>query len=280
MKPRNEVAHRRAQRARDSRRAELPPLPPVLPPDEQERLTWDLQDPARRPLARQRLICANLRYARKLALRYAHLAPIDELDQVATEGLIFCIDRFDPQRNNKITTYAKWCVKGYLHNWLRANYSLIKVSGGKVQGKIHREIYRTEAELVRQLEREPTEAELAAALEVPEAAVAAYRGCTSITAIPLTAEASWRGPCRAQHEALAQLDAPRFVRRLRAVPTHTALEAAILEGRYVRAVVAEAEALEDIAARHGVTRQRASQVDLRLRGRLAVVFKDLREEHP
>ncbi len=280
MNPRNEVAHRRSQRLRDARLPDLPTLPPVLPPDEQERLTWELRDPARRPQARERLICGNLRYARKLALRYAHIAPIDELDQVATEGLIYCIDRFDATRGFKVTSYAKWCVKGYLHNWLRANYSLIRVSGGRVQGKIHREIYRAEAALTRELEREPSEAELAAALEVPEAAVASYRGCTSVTALPsLIAACGGEGPH--SHEVLhSQLDAARYVRRLRAVAVRSALEADILEARYVRAVTGDPEALEDIAVRHDISRQRASQVDLSLRRRLALAFKDLLEVRP
>src|SRR5918994_7779451 len=57
--------------------------------------------------AREELVERFMPLARDLALRYSYTdEPIDDLVQVACLGLIKAIDRFDPERGTKFTSYA------------------------------------------------------------------------------------------------------------------------------------------------------------------------------
>jgi Sigma-70 region 2 len=61
----------------------------------------------REPLAREQLVKRFLPFARKLALRYVHSRePLDDLVQVACVGLLNAIDRFEPGRGKKFTSFA------------------------------------------------------------------------------------------------------------------------------------------------------------------------------
>ena len=61
-----------------------------------------------------------LPFARELALRYAYMEePLDDLFQVASVGLIKAIDRFEPGRGAKFTSYAAPTILGELKRHFR-----------------------------------------------------------------------------------------------------------------------------------------------------------------
>ena len=65
--------------------------------------------------AREELAERCLPLARDLALRYTYTdEPFDDLLQVASLGLIKAIDRFDPDRGTKFTSYAAPTILGEL----------------------------------------------------------------------------------------------------------------------------------------------------------------------
>jgi RNA polymerase sigma-B factor len=70
--------------------------------------------------ARQELVERFLPLARDLALRYTYTdEPFDDLFQVASVGLIKAIDRFDPGRGTKFTSYAAPTMIGELKRHFR-----------------------------------------------------------------------------------------------------------------------------------------------------------------
>jgi RNA polymerase sigma-B factor len=70
--------------------------------------------------AREALIERFLPFARKLALRYSYTdEPIDDLVQVASLGLLGAIDRFEPGRGNKFTSFAAPTILGELKRHFR-----------------------------------------------------------------------------------------------------------------------------------------------------------------
>jgi RNA polymerase sigma-B factor len=70
--------------------------------------------------AREELVERFLPFARDLALRYTHSdEPFDDLLQVASLGLIKAIDRFDPSRGTKFTSYAAPTILGELKRHFR-----------------------------------------------------------------------------------------------------------------------------------------------------------------
>ncbi len=70
--------------------------------------------------ARAELAERLLPLARDLALRYSYTdEPIDDLVQVASIGLVKAIDRFDPERGSKFTSYAAPTILGELKRHFR-----------------------------------------------------------------------------------------------------------------------------------------------------------------
>jgi len=65
--------------------------------------------------AREELVKRFLPFARKLALRYVHSRePLDDLVQVASVGLLNAIERFEPRRGKKFTSFAAPTIMGEL----------------------------------------------------------------------------------------------------------------------------------------------------------------------
>ena len=70
--------------------------------------------------AREALTERFLPFARKLALRYSYTdEPIDDLVQVAALGLLGAIERFEPGRGNKFTSFAAPTILGELKRHFR-----------------------------------------------------------------------------------------------------------------------------------------------------------------
>ena len=83
---------------------------PLLSPEEEYRV-------ARRaargdPQARERLITSNLRLVVSIAAQYRDLGvPLLDLIQEGNIGLITAVERFDPIRGYKFSTYATWWIR-------------------------------------------------------------------------------------------------------------------------------------------------------------------------
>ncbi|MBA3534600.1 MAG: sigma-70 family RNA polymerase sigma factor [Ardenticatenales bacterium] len=63
-------------------------------------------------IARQRMIRANLRLVVSVATRYrGYGVPLADLIQEGNMGLMHAIDKFEPERGNKFSTYATWWIR-------------------------------------------------------------------------------------------------------------------------------------------------------------------------
>ncbi len=87
--------------------------------------------------AAQALVCANLRAVAAIAREYRHFnLPESDLIQEGTLGLMHAVKRFDPYRKFRLMTYASWWVKASIHDFILANWSIVKLGGSKLQRKI------------------------------------------------------------------------------------------------------------------------------------------------
>jgi RNA polymerase sigma-B factor len=93
-------------------------------------------------------------------------APIEDLIQVGTIGLIQALDRFDPDRGVKFTTYAVNTIVGEIKHYFRDCTWVVKVP--RQLQEIACGIHRSNEEFSRLTGRPPTIAELAQRLEVSE----------------------------------------------------------------------------------------------------------------
>lgn len=131
--------------------------------------------------ARDELVAANLRLALHIARQYANRGiPLDDLEQVASLGLLQAIDRYDPNRGLEFSTFATPTIAGELKRHFRDKAWTVRVPR-RIQ-ELHVRLTSLVGELTHELGRSPTIAEIATAarastedvLEAMEAA-GAYR---------------------------------------------------------------------------------------------------------
>jgi RNA polymerase sigma-B factor len=126
---------------------------------------------SRDPALRDRIICAYLGLADRLAERFrtSRGTTIEDLTQTARTGLVAAVDRFDPQRGSPFVPFAVACVVGELKRHLRDTTWRVHVARPIKERALR--LARALDELDQLLGRSPTVAELAEHLDEDEEAV-------------------------------------------------------------------------------------------------------------
>ena len=127
----------------------------ALPPD----------DP-RQEVLRDALISGYLPVARNIARRFAHRGDIlDDIEQVATVGLIGAVDRFEPGRGIDFLSFAVPTITGEVRRHFRDRTRTIRIPRRitRLQAAVH----ECSTELTQRLGRAPRPSELAEAMNVP-----------------------------------------------------------------------------------------------------------------
>ncbi len=120
--------------------------------------------------ARSRLIEANLRLVVKIARTFsAYDVPLIDLIQEGNMGLIKAAEKFDDRKNVRFSTYASWWIKQAITRSLVNSRRAIRLPHRKEE--LLKRIQRTYNVLMQTLQTEPTPAEIARDLRVPEEAV-------------------------------------------------------------------------------------------------------------
>jgi len=121
--------------------------------------------------ARDHMISANLRLVVKIAMDYKDFGlPLLDLISEGNIGLVKAVERFDPRKGGKLSTYAAWWIKQSMKRALANQSKTIRLPVHLVD-KISK-MRRTAMGLTEQLGREPTDEELAIELQIPTSKVA------------------------------------------------------------------------------------------------------------
>ena len=125
---------------------------------------YDRYADTRDPNLRNELIIENRGLAIAFARRYAQQRRDEDLEQIALEALIVAIDRFEPERGLRFSTYAARVIDGRLKQHFRDDSWDVRVPRSLKQ--LATSIRNVTEELTASLARAPSPAELAEHLGV------------------------------------------------------------------------------------------------------------------
>jgi RNA polymerase sigma-32 factor len=195
-------------------------------------------------------------------------------------GLMQAVKRYDPYRGVKLSSYAAWWIRAYILRFILNNWRLVKLGTTQAQRKLFFNLRKKRAELVA-MGIEPTDAEIAKRLNVPESDVAEMdvrltsseksldapigdaegRGISKIDMVPSLSEGPESLMAAGELQALLKDKLAQF----RTTLSGKSKDLAIFDERLV---ADEPLTLQELGDRFGISRERVRQLKQRLTGKL------------
>jgi RNA polymerase primary sigma factor len=216
--------------------------------------------------AREHMIKANLRLVVKIARDYEGIGlPLLDLISEGNIGLMKAVERFDPAKGGKLSTYGSWWIKQSIKRALANQSKTIRLPVHLVD-KISK-MRRLTLRLHEELGREPTDDEVAGEMGIPTSRVTQMRMAavrpTSLDA-PIGdddsnsySEVVEDENAETPYEQLEDKTVTKMLREM--VTTLDPREATILRSRFGLDGGAE-KTLEEVGVKFGVTRERVRQI--------------------
>jgi RNA polymerase sigma-32 factor len=244
----------------------------------------ETHDPA---VARQ-LIESHLRLVAKIARECcSHRELLPDLIQEGSLGLMRAVEKYDPDRGIRLSSYAAWWIRAYVYQYILANSRMMRLATTFTQRKLFFNLNR-ECQRLERSGQEATSKDIAANLNVPEKAVIEMRARLGGREVPFeTTLAVDSGAANQRLDGAAAPERPDDVieerdlrsavakRRNEIQGTLDARERVIFDER----LTAEKPiTLRQLGLRFGVSRERARQIENRLKLRLRPLFREFADE--
>src|SRR5580704_748847 len=120
---------------------------PILERDHEYQLAKRWREQGDREAADQ-LIKSHLRLAAKIAMGYrGYGLPIAEIISEGNVGLMQALNRFEPERDVRFSTYAMWWIKASIQDYILRSWSLVKIGTTAAQRKLFFNLRKAKAEI-------------------------------------------------------------------------------------------------------------------------------------
>jgi RNA polymerase sigma-32 factor len=254
----------------------------LLTPEEEKALTTKFHETGDKE-AGYRLITSNLRLVIKIALEFQKywMKNLLDLIQEGNIGLMHAIKKFDPYRGIKLSYYSSFWIKAYILKFIMDNWKLVKIGTTQSQRKLFYNLKR-EKEKLRALGFEPGPKLLAEALQVREEEVIEMD--QRLGGWELSLDAPLKEGSDEYHrnflpslepqieEVLADTELKELFRR-KLAEFRQELNDKELDILDLRLLAEKPLTLQEIGARHGISRERVRQIEDRLIKRLRQFLK-------
>ncbi len=250
---------------------------PMLAPDEEYMLAkaWRERNDTD---AAHRLVTSHLRLVAKIAMGYrGYGLPVSDLISEGNVGMMQAVRRFEPERGFRLATYAMWWIRASIQEYILHSWSLVKMGTTAAQKKLFFNLRRLKGQMKQIDDGDlPPEAvaKIATDLNVPEQDVVDMNrrlaGPDGSLNAPVRGDGEGGGEWQdwlvdetaSQEIKLADDQEARRRRALleKALATLNARERAIL---VERRLTDDPARLEDLAQKHGISRERVRQIEVR-----------------
>lgn len=248
-----------------------------LTPEEENRLALRYRDHGDTEAA-ARLVTSNLRLVVAVAFSFRRtVANLLDLVQEGNIGLMEAVERFDPARGARLSTYATWWIRSRIVKYLLDNWRLVRVGTTNARRKL---LYNLQREKARLLEQgiEPTPRLLADRLGTSTEDVEAVDRALGASDVSLDAPVGDEGTTT-RGELLGDVASATPEEQVAGAELRQKLAAVLAEFRKdlsprdlalldERLLADSPLTLQEIAAREGVTREAVRQSETRLQARL------------
>jgi RNA polymerase sigma-32 factor len=140
---------------------------PRLDRDEEHELAVEYLK-SHNPAIASRLVTSNLKLVVKLAHEYTRAGKnLLDLIQEGNVGLVQAVEKYDPNRNVKLSSYAAWWIRAYILRYILQNARIVRLGTTATQRKLFFNLRKEKAKLER-MGFVPTTDRVAKAMQVPE----------------------------------------------------------------------------------------------------------------
>ena len=246
---------------------------PLLTQEEELDLAKRLREEGDREAA-EKLITSNLRFVVKVANEYrSYGLRLMDLIQEGNIGLMLAVKKFDPDKGFRLITYAVWWIKARIQEFVIKNWSIVKIGTTQAQKKLFYKLKQTKEKLgeladyrsiaksldVKESEVEEMDLRMGARDFSLDATVSEDGNTTHVDLLP--------GKDMNQEDIVAEAQERAIIKK----GIEDALSSLEERDRFIvekRLMTDEPMTLREIGAHLGVSRERARQLEVRIKKNL------------